>query len=54
VRAWDGGTFEGLERGLVLEAYICGYLAEHARRFDRRLRVYEYAPAAEHVLVQRE
>lgn len=50
----DRDAFGGLERGLVLEAYVGGYLAEQAGRLHGRLRVYENAPAAEHVLVKRE
>lgn len=50
----DRGAFRGLERGLVLEAHVGSYLAEYACWFHRWLRVYEYAPAAEHVLVKRE
>jgi hypothetical protein len=39
---------------LVLEANIGGHLAEDARWLNGRLRINEYAPATEHVLVQRE
>ena len=39
---------------LVFETHVRGHLAEEARRFDGRLREYEYSTATEDMLIQRE
>lgn len=54
VRTRGCGTFGRIQRGLILKTHVGGDLTKDRCRLYRRLRIHEYAPAAEHVLVQRE